>query len=176
VLRHLPTCTLRHASHTDNQAVADSKIRVSVVGLSAEMYVLKYMCDACEGVYSVAGDGEHLKQLLHTHIPGPPSDKQEYSVAPFIQMGFPSKVRSNLPMYVVVCSTESRCSPAAIIFTPHQHIAHPISSILNNLCMAVPGRESLVHEAFACPRCEALSVDVCRCLHRPHALVAPSLT
>lgn len=106
------------------KAVAESKIRVSVVGLSAEMYVLKYMCDACGGAYTVAGDGDHLKQLLYLHIPGPPSDTQENCVAPFIQMGFPSKVCCNLPM-------------------------------------AVPGRESLVHEAFACPRCEALSVDVC---------------
>ena len=35
--------------------------------------------------------------------------------------------------------------------------------LCNTLLMAVPGREDLVHEAFACPRCEALSVDVCRC-------------
>jgi hypothetical protein len=64
------------------------------------MYVLKYMCDACGGAYTVAGDGDHLKQLLYLHIPGPPSDTQENCVAPFIQMGFPSKVCCNLPMYV----------------------------------------------------------------------------
>jgi hypothetical protein len=29
--------------------------------------------------------------------------------------------------------------------------------------MAAPGRDDLVYEGFACPRCEAVSVDVCRC-------------
>jgi hypothetical protein len=88
-------CSLSHTAH---KAAAEARIRVSVVGLSAELYVLKYMCDCCEGTYTVASDGEHLKQLLHMHIPGPPSDKEQPTVAPFIQMGFPSKLRSSLPM------------------------------------------------------------------------------
>jgi transcription initiation factor TFIIH subunit 2 len=86
-------------SRAAHKAAAEARIRVSVVGLSAELYVLKYMCDCCEGTYTVASDGlEHLKQLLHMHIPGPPSDKEQPTVAPFIQMGFPSKLRSSLPM------------------------------------------------------------------------------
>jgi hypothetical protein len=63
------------------------------------MYVLKYMCESCQGSYTVASDGDHLKQLLQLHIPGPPSDQEQPTVAPFIQMGFPSKLRSSLPMY-----------------------------------------------------------------------------
>ena len=58
------------------------------------------MCDACQGTYTVASDGDHLKQLLQLHIPGPPTDHEQPTVAPFIQMGFPSKLRSSLPMCV----------------------------------------------------------------------------
>ena len=72
-------CSLSRAAH---KAAAEARIRVA--GLSAELYVLKYMCDCCEGTYTVASDGEHLKQLLHMHIPGPPSDKEQPTVAPFI--------------------------------------------------------------------------------------------
>ena len=88
-------------SRVVQKAAAECHIRVSVVGLSAELYVLKFMCDSCDGTYTVACDGEHLKQLLYMHIPGPPSAKEQPTVAPFIQMGFPSKLRSILPMYGV---------------------------------------------------------------------------
>jgi hypothetical protein len=52
-----------------------------------------------------------------------------------------------------------------IISTRSPRMLDPLQLLLfcNTLLMAVPGREDLVHEAFACPRCEALSVDVCRC-------------
>lgn len=118
---HVTRATTIHASP---QAASDSRIRVSVVGLSAEMYearssstvclcnilfryVLKFMCDSCQGTYTVASDGDHLKQLLQLHIPGPPSDHEHPTVAPFIQMGFPSKLRSSLPMYVALAPFDS---------------------------------------------------------------------
>ncbi len=74
------------------------------------MYVLKYMCDACQGTYTVASDGDHLKQLLQLHIPGPPTDHEQPTVAPFIQMGFPSKLRSSLPMCVARLSLSIACA------------------------------------------------------------------
>ena len=46
-------------------------------------------------------------------------------MAPFIQMGFPSKVRSNLPMYAaVLSSTRSLRSPAAKTLCETVTLAH----------------------------------------------------
>lgn len=67
-----------------------SKIRCSVIGLSAELYICKHLCQETGGMYFVALDEPHLKELVLEHAPPPPAIA-EFAVANLIKMGFPPK-------------------------------------------------------------------------------------
>lgn len=68
----------------------DSKMRCSVVGLSAEIYICKHLCEETGGFYSVALDESHFKDLLLEHCPPPPAIA-EFAVASLVKMGFPQR-------------------------------------------------------------------------------------
>lgn len=67
------------------------KIRVSVVGLAAELHVLRTLVDATGGVLDVARNFEHMKQLLRRHSHEAPAyDAERYNTrAEMVEMGFP---------------------------------------------------------------------------------------
>ncbi|XP_078441800.1 general transcription factor II H2 [Wolffia australiana] len=67
-----------------------AKIRCSVIGLSAEIYICKHLCQETGGTYTVALDEAHLKELLQEHAPPPPAIA-EYATANLIKMGFPQR-------------------------------------------------------------------------------------
>ncbi|KAJ6835088.1 putative general transcription factor IIH subunit 2 [Iris pallida] len=67
-----------------------AKIRCSVVGLSAEIFICKYLCEETGGSYTVALDESHFKELLLEHAPPPPAIA-EYAAANLIKMGFPQR-------------------------------------------------------------------------------------
>uniref|UniRef100_A0A2P2J5H5 General transcription factor IIH subunit n=2 Tax=Rhizophora mucronata TaxID=61149 RepID=A0A2P2J5H5_RHIMU len=72
------------------QKCKKSKIRCSVIGLSAEMYICKHLCQETGGSYSIALDEAHLKDLILEHAPPPPAIA-EFAVANLIKMGFPQR-------------------------------------------------------------------------------------
>uniref|UniRef100_A0A1J3K6Z1 General transcription factor IIH subunit n=1 Tax=Noccaea caerulescens TaxID=107243 RepID=A0A1J3K6Z1_NOCCA len=76
------------------QRCKESKLRCSVIGLSAEMFICKYLCQETGGLYSVAIDEVHLKDLLLEHAPPPPAIA-EFAVANLIKMGFPQSAAEN---------------------------------------------------------------------------------
>ncbi|PKU85740.1 general transcription factor IIH subunit 2 [Dendrobium catenatum] len=67
-----------------------AKIRCSIVGLSAEIYICKHLCEETGGLYSVALDEPHFKELLLEYAPPPPAIA-EYAIANLIKMGFPQR-------------------------------------------------------------------------------------
>ncbi|KAJ3679994.1 hypothetical protein LUZ60_016272 [Juncus effusus] len=67
-----------------------AKIRCSVVGLSAEIFICKYLCEETGGSYTIALDEGHFKELLLEHAPPPPAIA-EYASANLIKMGFPQR-------------------------------------------------------------------------------------
>ncbi|KAG0582307.1 hypothetical protein M758_3G047500 [Ceratodon purpureus] len=72
------------------QKCKEANIRCSVVGLSAEIYICKLLCDQTGGIYSVATNEAHLKELIMEHAPPPPV-QAEISVASLVRMGFPQR-------------------------------------------------------------------------------------
>ncbi|CAN1307073.1 General transcription factor IIH subunit 2 [Linum perenne] len=72
------------------QKCKEAKIRCSVIGLSAEMFVCKYLCQETGGSYMVALDEGHFKELLMDHAPPPPAIA-EFAIANLIKMGFPQR-------------------------------------------------------------------------------------
>ncbi|KAL5998601.1 General transcription factor IIH subunit 2 [Asimina triloba] len=77
-----------------------SKIRCSVIGLSAEIYICKHLCEETGGSYTVALDESHFKELLLEHAPPPPAIA-EYAVANLIKMGFPQR---GADVVISICS------------------------------------------------------------------------
>ncbi|XP_072957605.1 general transcription factor IIH subunit 2 [Typha angustifolia] len=77
-----------------------AKIRCSVIGLSAEIFICKHLCEETGGSYTVALDESHFKELLLEHAPPPPAIA-EYAVANLIKMGFPQRGAEGV---VSICS------------------------------------------------------------------------
>ncbi|PHT59708.1 hypothetical protein CQW23_02071 [Capsicum baccatum] len=77
-----------------------SKIRCSVIGLSAELYICKHLCQETGGMYFVALDEPHLKELVLEHAPPPPAIA-EFAVANLIKMGFPQRAAEGV---ISICS------------------------------------------------------------------------
>ncbi|CAA6666438.1 unnamed protein product [Spirodela intermedia] len=77
-----------------------AKIRCSVVGLSAEIYICKHLCAETGGSYTVALDEAHFKELLQEHAPPSPAIA-EYAVANLIKMGFPQRGAETI---IAICS------------------------------------------------------------------------
>lgn len=74
--------------HTVVSALADDKVRVSAVGLAAEMTILRTLAAKTGGVYRVALGGEHFAELMAEHVIPPPTTAGR-TPASLIRMGFP---------------------------------------------------------------------------------------
>ncbi|KAL0700997.1 hypothetical protein Bca4012_057119 [Brassica carinata] len=72
------------------QKCKKSRLRCSVIGLCAEMFICKHLCQETGGLYSVAVDEVHLKNLLLEHAPPPPAIA-EFAISNLIKMGFPQR-------------------------------------------------------------------------------------
>lgn len=82
------------------QKCKKSKIRCSVIGLSAEIFICKYLCQETGGSYSIALDESHLKDLVLDHAPPPPAIA-EFAIANLIKMGFPQRAAEGV---ISICS------------------------------------------------------------------------
>jgi transcription initiation factor TFIIH subunit 2 len=108
VLRHIPPyghrevlCILASLSTCDPGDVfksienaAKNKVRISAVGLAAEVHVFRKMCEGTGGKYGVALDQEHMENLVAAHATPPPSllgQEEKYSL---VHVGFPSQTSS----------------------------------------------------------------------------------
>ncbi|KAJ7560332.1 hypothetical protein O6H91_04G124700 [Diphasiastrum complanatum] len=68
----------------------EENIRCSVVGVAAEIYICKLLCEKTGGIYSVAMNEAHLKELVLEHVAPPPA-LAEAAVASLVKMGFPQR-------------------------------------------------------------------------------------
>ncbi|GAA5952601.1 hypothetical protein JCM10213_005634 [Rhodosporidiobolus nylandii] len=122
-----------------HQTIAETegeRIRVNIIGLSADMKICRDICDATKGVYRVARDDFAFRDLLFefvsppptlapskSHVLGGPSTAPPTSSADLMQMGFPALVSSTYPG---ACSCHGK----------------------------------LKTQGYACPRCKARLCDV----------------
>lgn len=79
---------------TINSLITD-RIRVSIVGLSAQVAICAELCSKTNGgdesQYNVAMDEVHFKELLLASTTPPVTSTQEQSMASLLMMGFPSR-------------------------------------------------------------------------------------
>jgi len=100
ILRHMPSHTSKEVLfisgsltscdpsdiHKTIEILAKSNIRCSVIGLSAEVYVFKALTSKTNGIYNIALDETHLKDLIFSHLNPLPSSVTESTL---MKMGFP---------------------------------------------------------------------------------------
>eukprot|EP00887_Chlorella_sp_A99_P003194 scaffold9.g3194.t1 len=72
------------------KAAKEQRVRVSVVGLAAEVRICRVMCDQTGGTYGVALNEAHLEQLVNAHAVPPPAAPGSTGTS-LVHMGFPSK-------------------------------------------------------------------------------------
>ncbi|TPX59321.1 hypothetical protein PhCBS80983_g02535 [Powellomyces hirtus] len=77
-------------------ALQRNDIRVSVIGLSAEVQVCKTICKETKGAYNVVMNEGHFKELLFDKIP-PPALAAAQNTSNLIRMGFPITKLFELP-------------------------------------------------------------------------------
>src|SRR5699024_4503283 len=75
--------------HKTIDILAKNNIRCSVVGLSAEVYVCKALSSKTNGIYNIALDETHLKDLIFSHLNPFPSSVTESTL---MKMGFPQYI------------------------------------------------------------------------------------
>lgn len=104
-----------------HQTIADTeaeRIRVNIIGLSADMKICRDICEQTNGVYRVARDDLAFRDLLFefvlppptfapskSHVLGGPSPAAPTSSADLMQMGFPGLISSTFPG---VCSCHGK--------------------------------------------------------------------
>lgn len=71
------------------QTLKSQNIRVSVIGLAAEVRICSALCRETGGTYSVVLDDRHFRDLLFQHVEPPPATLAGSQEASLIKMGFP---------------------------------------------------------------------------------------
>lgn len=75
--------------HKTIDTLVKGNIRCSVIGLSAEIYVCKALTSKTNGIYNIALDETHLKDLIFSHLNPLPSSVTESTL---MKMGFPQYI------------------------------------------------------------------------------------
>ncbi|KAL1818954.1 hypothetical protein ACET3Z_013823 [Daucus carota] len=88
------------------QKCKKAKIRCSIIGLSAEIFICKHICQETGGSYSVALDEAHLKELVLEHAPPPPAIA-EFAISNLIKMGFPQRAGEGV-LSICSCHKEAK--------------------------------------------------------------------
>ncbi|KAM3290141.1 general transcription factor IIH subunit 2 isoform X1 [Capsicum chacoense] len=101
----LSTCDLRDILETIQKCKA-SKLSCSVIGLFAELYICKHLCQETSGIYFLALDEPHLKELVLELAPPSPAIA-EFAVANLIKMGFPQRVAQGV-ISICLCHKEAK--------------------------------------------------------------------
>ncbi|KAK4050632.1 hypothetical protein OIV83_003358 [Microbotryomycetes sp. JL201] len=107
ILGSLTTCDPGNIHNTIKE-VEKERIRVNIIGLSAEMKICRDIASQTKGTYNVARDDLYLRELLfefvsppptlgpsHSHVLGGPSPAAPTSSADLMLMGFPQLVQGH---------------------------------------------------------------------------------
>nr|XP_020454876.1 general transcription factor IIH subunit 2-like isoform X2 [Monopterus albus] len=153
------------------------KIRVSVIGLSAEVRVCTVLTRETGGLYHVILDESHFKELLMLHIKPPPASSS--SECSLIRMGFPQHTVASLtdqdakPSFSMSHLDSSSGPGLTLVSAPHLarsfHHLFPLQPFVessveelqgNRFCQACQG-ELKDKNIFTCPSCHSVFCVEC---------------
>ncbi|KAI9351359.1 Ssl1-like-domain-containing protein [Obelidium mucronatum] len=180
LLAALATCDPGDIAATVAALKADN-IRVSIVGLAAEMRICKHICKETGGVYSVAMNEAHLKDILAAHVKPPPVEAGKSTGLALIEMGFPSSASFDVP---TICATHGKQTqlgytcPRCKTTVCHLPTDCPICSL--TLVSSVLLARSY-HHLFPCPpyvevpASKSLGAEACRACQTPFPALPDSI-
>ncbi|KAF8558061.1 TFIIH basal transcription factor complex, subunit SSL1 [Imleria badia] len=98
--------------HDTLEACVKHKIRISVVALAAEMKICRDMCDKTGGLFGVAMNEGHFKDLLFELVP-PPAQRAVVRAganpaADLMMMGFPTRLPDSSPPSLCACHSDMK--------------------------------------------------------------------
>ncbi|KAJ1509513.1 hypothetical protein HMI54_002300 [Coelomomyces lativittatus] len=85
-------------------------IRVSILSVSAEVYMCRQWCEKSLGVFAVALNEVHFKELILEHLSPPPmylKGTTPSNLGDLMQMGFPERITEEVP-FLCACHTALR--------------------------------------------------------------------
>nr|NP_001071980.1 zinc finger protein [Ciona intestinalis]BAE93308.1 zinc finger protein [Ciona intestinalis] len=103
VMGSLTTCDPGSIHDTITQ-IAKQSIRCSVIGLSAEVHICKYLAKSTKGTFGIILDESHFADLLTDHVPPPAEISPESSL---IKMGFPHHVSPHESGKISLCMSRN---------------------------------------------------------------------
>ncbi|DBA94955.1 TPA: hypothetical protein ACH3X1_002481 [Trebouxia sp. C0004] len=72
------------------QVAKQQRVRVSIVGLAAEVHICRVITEETGGIYSVGMSDKHVEECVMDHAPPPPT-RASGAGASLVRMGFPQK-------------------------------------------------------------------------------------
>jgi len=185
---------------TTVEALKAAGIRVSIVGLSPEMYVLKTVCKETGGEYTVALSTAHFEELLLAHVSPPLWAKGMQQT--LVPMGFPTLQRRKEPMMCVchlrvthegyicprcrslVCNVPSKCRTCTLNLVSATDIARSFHHLFpmkpfqqceeGGVCVGCRRKNLTI--AFRCPDCREVYCSECRVLAEGTLFHCPTCT
>ncbi|KWU42712.1 Ssl1-domain-containing protein, partial [Rhodotorula sp. JG-1b] len=111
ILGSLTTCDPTNIHDTISQVEQQRRIRVNIIGLSADVKICRDICDHTRGVYRVARDDLAFRDLLFEFVSPPPTitaassrshllggaSSSSSAAADLMQMGFPALLTTTYP-------------------------------------------------------------------------------
>ncbi|OBT84525.1 hypothetical protein VE02_06746 [Pseudogymnoascus sp. 03VT05] len=91
--------------HTTIASLTSDRIRVSAIGLAAQVAILSEICTKTKGDYSVALHEEHFRALFMGVTTPPPTRAKEQNQSSLLMMGFPSRTVAKA---VTLCACHSK--------------------------------------------------------------------
>lgn len=91
--------------HTTIASLASDRIRVSAIGLAAQVAILSEICSKTKGDYNVAMHEEHFRALFMGVTTPPPTRAKEQNQSSLLMMGFPSRTVAKAP---TLCACHSK--------------------------------------------------------------------
>ncbi|KAL7748046.1 hypothetical protein RI367_006592 [Sorochytrium milnesiophthora] len=107
IFSSMTTCDPGNIRDTIRNAVGDS-IRISMIGLAAEIHICKLITTETRGTFSVVLNEHHYKELLFEHVAPPPLvERLVQKSSNLMQMGFPERVIETHPSLCACHGTAS---------------------------------------------------------------------
>ena len=91
--------------HTTISSLVSDRIRVSAIGLAAQVAILSEICSKTKGDYNVAMHEEHFRTLFMGVTTPPPTRAKEQNQSSLLMMGFPSRTVAKAP---TLCACHSK--------------------------------------------------------------------
>ena len=157
IMGSLTTCDPGYVYDTIEN-IKKQKIRSSVIGLSAEVHIYKFLTKETGGTFGVILDLSHFSDLLNDHIT-PPSDMTAESS--LIKMGFPPHVPVTQSGKIALCMSNKHlgiggyyCPQCAAKYTEL-----PVQCVICSLTLiSAPHLARSYHHLFPLPQFEELSL------------------